>query len=107
MNPRKHRAPAAFVLKADPNTSDVPSEPRLSLVSPWDDEFALEFAMSMDGFTISVEMGGGVMQVKGDAVVGRGPKVTRVPLEMVMRFEDAAELRPRLVGELRGSDRGT
>ena len=45
-------------------------------------------------------------QLGAETAVRKGPKVTRDPLALVRRFENAAELGPQLVRQLRGSDRG-
>lgn len=83
-----------------------PSAAAPNPVSFWNGEYELEFAMADGGFKIDVQMSGGLMKVRGDAVVRRGPNMTKVPVTLVLRFEDAAELGPRLTGELRGSHRG-
>ena len=47
----------------------VPPEKLPNPVSSWDGEYALEFAMSGGKFIIDVEMAGGLMKVRGDAIV--------------------------------------
>lgn len=103
--PQSERSPPP-----DAPAPTAPSAPQ-SAVSPnpvsfWNGEYALEFTMADGRFNIDVEMAGGIMKVRGEAVVRKGPNTSRVPVTLVLRFEDAAELGPRLTGELHGSHRG-
>jgi hypothetical protein len=74
-------------------------------VSLQNGEIAVEFSKADGRFEIDVQMAGGLVRVKGDAVVRKGSTSTRVPVTLVLRIEDAGDLGQRLTGEMMGSHR--
>jgi hypothetical protein len=72
----------------------------------WNGEYQLEFSKADGKFEIDVQMAGGLVRVKGEGVMRRGSESTRVPVILVLRFEDASDLGLRITGELLGSHRG-
>jgi hypothetical protein len=104
LTPKSERAPPPDV--SAPAMPYVPKPaPGPNPVSLWNGEFALEFSKADGRFEIDVQMAGGLVRVRGDAVVRKGSKSTRVPVTLVLRFEDAGDLGLRLTGEMLGSHR--
>jgi hypothetical protein len=71
-----------------------------------DKTWTLELASLPDGrFEVEVEEAGGLVRIQGIAVTRRGSTPTRTPATVVLRFEDAATLGPRIMGEISDSHR--
>ncbi len=71
-----------------------------------DKTWTLELASLPDGrFGVEIEEAGGLVRIQGIAVTRRGSEPQRTPVTVVLRFEDAAILGPRIMGEIGGSHR--
>jgi hypothetical protein len=64
-------------------------------------EWMMELTGSADGTTVEYERAGGIVRIRGVALMRHPLADVRQPVTIVVRQEDAARLGPTLTGKLR------